>query len=123
MPVTPPSTRRDARYALRPGSSTVQFSDPGAVGGTTRAELTRISIAGLAFDIDRGAEKFSQGMRLKGVTVRIGSCTLGGDLSVRSAMPGADSRTQIGCLFFPDTHESEKSWMALIAGIEAAQTG
>ena len=90
---------------------------------TTRADLTRISIAGLAFDIEGGAEKFSQGMRLKAVTVQIGPCTLSGDLLVRSTMVGQGPRTQIGCLFVPDTHESEKGWMALIAGIEAAQTG
>jgi hypothetical protein len=88
-----------------------------------RAELTRISIAGLAFDIDRGAERFSQGMRIQEVTLRIGPCTVRGEVLVRSAMAAHGGRTQIGCLFFPDTHDSERSWTALIAGIEAAQTG
>lgn len=121
MTVPPPFTRRDPRLALREGVAelhvpAVQFDDPPTV-----AVVTRISVAGLGFRIDRSRRDLETGMLVRGVRIRVGECEIEGDLAVRDVDDGAGSLLEIGGLFYPAGNETEGRLMALIAGIEAGR--
>lgn len=118
MSVETPSTRRDTRHAVRPGSSFVEFSHPDGQGAV-RAALTRISIAGFAFLLEGPLQDFQPETCLPDMRLHVGPCVLEGQAVVRSITAATESGGEIGCLFHPETRESEERWVALIAGIEA----
>lgn len=118
MPSQPSSTRRDPRYELREGTSFVEFPAPASARLGESAALLRVSVAGLAFRTG-GLVELEAGEAFKGVTVRVGSCRLTGDLVVRSVVPAEKGGTEIGCLFDPSGRESTERWSGIIAGIEA----
>jgi len=115
-----PSTRRDERYALRPGSSFVEFPDPRSAEGHWTAGLRMVSVSGFAFEATDACPRVKGGDEFRGVTLRIGGCVLEGDIVVRNTRE-TDGRLEIGCLFYPGTREWEDLWMTLLAGIEAAK--
>jgi hypothetical protein len=115
-----PSTRRDTRHAIRPGSSFVEFAHPDGQE-PVRAALTRISIAGFAFQFEGPLHDFQPETCLPGLRLHVGPCVLEGQAVVRSIISTHASGGEVGCLFHPETRESEERWMALIAGIEAVQ--
>jgi hypothetical protein len=118
---TATSTRRDERFNLRPGCSFVEFREPLRAGGPTAAALTRVSVAGLSFDLPAGEKPLPEGTRLRGVALRIGDCLIEGDVVIRSSAH-LGGRVETGCLFYPDT-ECEDRWMTLLAGVAAAAEG
>lgn len=121
MPTAPPSTRRDQRLPVRRGSSSVELPHPLGAGRILRGELTLISVSGLAFEVEADAGAFAPGTGLAGVAVRVGHCVLSGKVQVRASKPVGDgTRAEVGCLFVPDSLETERRWMAVVAGIEAA---
>ena len=115
------STRRDTRYQLRAGTSSIEF--PGHLSKTlgSSAVLTRISVSGLGFETD-ASTALETGALLEGVTIRVGDCMLKGDLVVRSIEPAGDPAVEVGCLFYPTGRGDGDRLMALIAGIEAVKT-
>lgn len=114
------STRRDTRHPLRRGSSFVESTMPLAASGEARAVLTRVSVSSFAFEVDGIHPELEVGTRLAAVTVCVGDCTLHGDAVVRSTAKAGD-RSEIGCLFYPESPSGEERWMALISGIEATE--
>lgn len=120
MAASAPSTRRDRRYDLRPGSATIELPNPHA-DGRSRARLVRISVSGLTFELPRASVKLERGAWLENVTIRVGECVLHGEAQVRNLTRIADTRTEVGCLFLPEARGSEDKWLALIAGIDATR--
>jgi len=116
--MTVQSTRRDPRYELRSGSSFVEFSDPELAREHGPAELVRISIAGLAFRMQR-EPNLAVGTVIRGVTIRVGECHIEGELVVRSIDVSNEQMTEVGCLFYPRGRGMPERLMALISGIEA----
>ncbi len=119
---TSPSTRRDTRFVLRPGSGRVEFDHPRLAGCRCSSQLTMVSVAGLDFGLDESIGDVSPGMVFAGATVRVGDCALRGDVAIRNVAPGPDGLTRLGCLFYPASREDEGKLMALIAGMEAVQS-
>lgn len=114
------STRRDPRYALRTGSSTVECLGLKTNSARWIAALTRISVAGLAFETT-APPAFEVGEVIKDVTVRIEDCRLQGDLVVQDLSMPVSYSVEVGCLFYPATPGDGDRLMALIAGIEAGR--
>ena len=114
------STRRDVRYALRPGSATIEIPDVTQPGGRWVAELNTICVAGLAFAVTSSSPAVKDEDRFESVTVRVGDCIVRGDVTVRNTRRTA-AGAEVGCLFYPSSGEGETTWMILLAGIEAVQ--
>ncbi len=117
---TVPFTRRDARHDLSRGSSFVELPYPVSKTDHTSAALTRISVAGLAFETT-SEPTLDVGAIVAGVTVRVGDCRLRGDLVVQALATTAPP-VEVGCLFYPAAPADADRLMALIAGIEAARS-
>jgi len=114
-----PSTRRDQRFALRPGSAFVEFPDPNSTDGHWTAGLRMVSVSGFAFEATDRCPQVRGGDEFRGVTLRIGECMLEGDIVVRNTRQ-TESHLEVGCLFYPGSREGEDLWMTLLAGIDAA---
>jgi hypothetical protein len=98
----------------------VEFSPSDRGEGLARAPLTRISVAGFAFEIE-GSTHLRPQTTLQGLKLHIGRCVLEGQGVVRSVATVDGGRTEVGCLFHPESSESEDRWTAVVAGIEAVQ--
>lgn len=120
MSAPTPSTRRDKRHALLSGTCFVEFAQPDSGSGTACESLTRLSVAGFAFETEQAPEKIPPGMRLVDVRLVVGPCVLQGEAEVRSTQSLVGSNYEIGCLFYPATRECEDRWLAVVAGLEAA---
>ena len=112
--------RRDRRFDLQAGLSSIEFDHPSderrCIG-----ELLMISVAGLAFKLNGAVNGIEPGSVIIGVTVSVGDCALEGDLAVKNATPEEDGGTRLGCLFYPDTGADETKLMTLLAGMEAVR--
>ena len=89
-------------------------------GDATHANLTRISVAGFAFEVEGLVNGYPPGTQLYDVRIHVGPCVLEGQAVVRSVTAIGEGG-EVGCLFHPNSRESEERWMALVAGIEAVQ--
>ncbi len=83
------------------------------------APLATVSVAGLEFALQTGNEAIRVGSRIPQVTVRIGECTLRGELLVRNVRTHGE-RPAFGCLFYPAPGSDEERWMTVLSGIDAA---
>ena len=110
--------RRDPRFPLRPGGGTVRFSLDTGPGRDHEGALTQVSVAGIGFGMT-GGPPMTPGTVLRGATVTIGLCEIKGDLSVRQCRHVSDSSTEVGCLFYPSSTESEERWIAVLSGMDA----
>ena len=119
MNMTIPTTRRDARFRLRPGSSVVEFRDPRAADTVIIGQVVSINVAGVSFRIDAEMGDFPSGTSFDDITVRIGHCMLRGEAVVRNVRAVEPDWIEIGCLFYPAAEEEDR-WMSLIAGIMVA---
>lgn len=121
-PPTPtmPPTRRDQRFSLLAGSSTVELEDPSGSGQHLVLSLIDLSIAGLTLELRDHASDLEPGGTFAGAVLRVGDCELRGEVSVRNVRSTGD-RQQIGALFYPATAADQERLMVLMAGIEAAQ--
>ena len=114
------STRRDPRHELPGDTSIVEFPEPLSGTKDLSAVLTRISVAGLAFETT-SSPTLHAGAIIKGVTVRVGDCRLHGDLVVQYLETAKSPDVEAGCLFYPSGAPDADRLMALIAGIEVAR--
>ena len=118
MVASPPSTRRDARYALRPGSCFVELIDSNGMQRT--AALISISAAGFSFEVKGDPSDFPRDVHLENVVVRIGEGVMHGEARIRSSRLIGDRRNEVGCMFYP-SYDSEDRWMAILTGVRVAQ--
>jgi hypothetical protein len=111
--------RRDPRYDLEPGSAFLELADPRAGHERVRAELTRISAAGVCFESAAWGREIPVGAVLVDVALEIGERRLAGEVHVLNAQP-KDGRVVFGGVFHPSTPEVEDVLMELLEGIGAA---
>ena len=114
----PSPSRRDVRYLLRPGSSSIEFDHP-VSGERWSGELTTLSIAGLAFVLTAEAEEVEPGSWLP-AQLEIGDCVLDGEVLVKACFAAADGGTAVGGLFCPASRDSEQGLLGIVAGLETA---
>jgi len=119
--MTTPSTRRDARFRLRPRSSVVEFADLGGSGTVIVGQVESVNAAGLGFLIDTEMGDFPPGTALDDLTLRIGHCTLRGEAVVRNLRVVGPEWILVGCLFYPAVDDEDR-WMSLIAGLMVADS-
>jgi hypothetical protein len=119
-----PSTpaRRDPRFDLQQGSAFVELAHPRTAHERVRAELTRISAAGVCFEAAEWGREIPVGAVLVDVALEIGERRLAGDVHVLNAQ-SKDGNTVFGGVFRPDTPETEDVLMELLERIEAARQG
>ncbi len=112
-----PSTRRDTRFLLRIGTSSVRFVDPAGQGRLTTGTLSSVSAAGLAFQVVGNLGHFPSGSPIETISLRIGSFMIEGEAVVRNLRPLDEGRVEVGCLFYPTASEEER-WFTFLAGID-----
>ena len=112
-----PTTRRDERVLLQPGSSIVRFADPREGGKITIGRLTTVSASGLAFVVEGEATQFPTTTLVDSITLRIGTCMITGEVVVRNTRRAGKGKVEVGCLFYPAVDDEER-WMTLLAGID-----
>jgi hypothetical protein len=119
MPVESASTRRDPRYRLREGEGKVIFSLDSGEDGIYFGDLVQISPGGVGFQVTSGP-RMTSGTFINGATITIGTCEIECDLSVIQCQRGPNLRIEVGCMIYPSSKESEEKWIAVIAGMAAA---
>jgi hypothetical protein len=112
--------RRDRRFELQAGLSSIEFDHPSEERRCI-GEMLMISVAGLAFKLNGAVNGIEPGTVIIGARVSVGDCALEGDLAVKNATPVEDGGTCLGCLFYPDTGVDETKLMTLLAGMEAVR--
>ena len=115
------STRRDVRYALRPGAAFLSIPTDGLDEPSTVAPVTLISLSGVAFRLDAFRMDLGPGGLIKDAVIRVGACEIAGNLAIREVHHTTGSEVEVGALFYPSDIEDENRHMALIAGIEAVR--
>jgi hypothetical protein len=106
--------RRDPRLRLDPADASVELARPD--GLRTRAALCDLSVAGLALRLADRAAAPAVGAVLAGVTVRVGSHEIAGDLLVRNVRPH-DAGAELGCLFYPTGPSNERALFAVLGAL------
>jgi hypothetical protein len=91
-------------------------------GRRQRFGLVDVSPSGLSFtaEADR-MPPFESGGKLSQVEIRIGGCTIHGELVVMHVTRTAHANPQCGALFYPATDDDLVKLKALVAGLEAAR--
>ncbi|MCP3980582.1 MAG: hypothetical protein GY716_14865 [bacterium] len=95
------STRRDPRYALDGRAAQINFDFPFPHGKSWEGELTRISVAGIAFAIAGLPPGLQPGDKVRQITIRVGEIEIHGDLLVRNVSNDEKHRTVYGALMYP----------------------
>jgi hypothetical protein len=121
MTTATPTGRRDRRFDLQSGLSSIEFEHP-SEDRRCIGELLMISVAGLAFRLNGTVNGIEPGTVIIGAKVSVGDCALEGDLAVKNATPEGDGGTRLGCLFYPETGADETTLMTLLTGMEVVQT-
>lgn len=106
-----PLPRADDRY--------VEVEHPKPGGRRYSFPLHDVSISGLSFVLNEEVPFVDEGTSLDGATVRVGGCTLRGDLLVMHVTPEMAPGSVCGALFYPASDEDLIKLKSLIAGIEA----
>jgi hypothetical protein len=109
-------TRRDDRHPVPPG---VGFVELYADDTLLRAELVRVSVAGMTLELSSESDFPRDKPLVRGV-VRVGACQVQGELLVKYAVRGSHGRTELGCLFYPATVLAGEKWSAMVTVFEAA---
>jgi hypothetical protein len=102
------------------GAGSVEIPPAAGRPAPIAAALTKISIAGIAFETDQSAAFLTPGSSLRGVRIRIGDCVLTGDVAIRDTRATSAARMEIGGVFVPANDEVEMRLMALLSGFAAA---
>jgi len=110
------TTRRDLRYKVRRGIAFVEFEIEDS--GRLRGDLTSVSVAGLAFEVDTDTG-LEQDTQVQAATILIGECVIEGDLVVKFIHPVNESKIETSCVFYPSSHVGAEKWSAVVAVIKA----
>jgi hypothetical protein len=94
---------------------------PGPGGRHFDLPLTDLSVSGLSFRFD-GEEELGgleSGTTISTVVIRLGQCSIHGDLLVMHVTPRPTGQTYCGALFYPATDADLLQLKSAIAGIAA----
>ncbi len=113
MTRTNPARRRDTRVSLKETGAIIELTREG--NNPVRGSLLDLSVAGLALEIDAGAEL--KASEVLPATVRVGECEVHGSILIKNVRPATDGQVQSGCLFYPGSPAAEYALMALLNGL------
>jgi hypothetical protein len=117
--ISPPRTRRDERHHLSPDlKARVEFDYP--AGKRWRLQLVDLSVAGLAFALDRGQPRMECGSHLSDVLVHVGEAEMSGNLVILHVTRENEARTVCGALFHPSSPEDEARLKRVIESFAGA---
>ena len=102
----------------------VGFAYPGPNGRCYELDVTNISSSGVSFSLERTDEltRLEEGTSLSEVVIRVGDCSIHGEMVVMHVTGDADSRRVCGALFYPATDTDLVQLKGVIAGMEVAAT-
>ena len=102
----------------------VEFAYPGPNGRCYELDVTNISSSGVSFSLERTDELtgLEEGTSLSEVVIRVGDCSIHGEMVVMHVTGDADSRRVCGALFYPATDTDLVQLKGVIAGMEVAAT-
>ena len=111
--------RRQVRFRIPAEvSAAVEFEHHGRAASL---ELFDIGGAGLSFLALPGElPAVDSGAKIRPARIRIGDCTIGGELVIMHVTRRDDARLLCGALFYPGNDTDLKMLKSLIAGIQAA---
>jgi hypothetical protein len=125
MAVRTSTRRRQRRFALGSASAArVGFEYPSRNGRRYDLPLVNISKSGLSFAL-AGHDDLAgldPGTIIPQAAVRIGECSIAGELVLMHLTPDPFSRATCGALFYPASDEDLIKLRSLIAGMEALAT-
>lgn len=122
MSVRTATRRHHQRYSIgRAEADYVEFEFPGVNGRSYRLPLVNISKSGISFALAGHDELalLDPGTMIAEVVVRLGDCTICGDMVLMHLTPDAHSRGLCGALFYPSTDTDLIKLRSVIAGMEA----
>jgi len=115
------SRRRQVRYDVsQAGGATVEFSFPHPGTEPLSFSLVDIGISGLRFAFGDELAGLEVGTAISEVTIRIGPCTMKGDIVAMHLTPVSDSVVHCGALFYPESEEELAKLKGVTAGLAAA---
>lgn len=122
MSTTAKNRRGQRRYSVSgTDEARVEFVFPAPHGRTFQLPLTNISSSGLSFRFDENdLVGLEEGAALSDAVVRVGACTIRGELLVMHVTPATDSRQVCGALFYPSTDTDLVKLKSLVTGMEVA---
>lgn len=118
--------RRQSRFSVKDTTqATLRFTYPGTKGDEHRMAVVNVSASGISFKVeaDQGIARLDEGMALDEVELRIGDCTMRGDLLVMHVTQSADSGYVCGALFYPASDTDLVKLKSVVAGMEIAGAG
>ena len=117
------SRRRQIRYDVsRAGNASVQFSHPRSGAEPLTLALVDIGVSGIRFAYGDELESLEIGATLGDVVIRIGECTMRGELVVMHLTEVSDSIVHCGALFYPASDEELVKLKGVTAGLSAARS-
>jgi hypothetical protein len=110
--------RRHARFRIPIDvEASVEFEHRGRGGRLPLFDIggSGLSFLGLACEVPAVEE----GTRIRSARVRVGDCTIGGELVIMHVTPRDDARLLCGALFYPGSDTDLRMLKSLIAGMQA----
>jgi hypothetical protein len=113
--------RRHVRFRVPiDREATVEFQHRGRGG---KLPLYDIGGSGLSFlGLPCELPAVEEGTRIRAASIRIGDCTIGGELVIMHVTQRDDSRLLCGALFYPASDTDLRMLKSLIAGMQAASS-
>jgi hypothetical protein len=114
--------RRHTRFQIPVDvEASVEFQHRGRGGSLPLYDIggSGLSFLGLPCEIPAVEE----GTRIRSAVIRVGDCTIGGELVIMHVTPRDDARLLCGALFYPASDTDLRMFKSLIAGMQAASGG
>lgn len=108
------SYRRDARHQFPRGKTSIELGR----GLRKPAEIANVSAAGIAMIVSREAEVVV-GSEYPQAVLRLGACSIRGEIVVRNVKPHGATSVVCGCLFYPASPTDTERWMVVVNTVEA----
>jgi len=116
------SRRRQIRYDVSQSeSAAIEFSFPRPGTEPLSFSLVDVGVSGLRFAFGEELESLEIGSTIDQVTIRVGHCTIRGELVVMHLTPVSASIVHCGALFYPASDEELIKLKGVTAGLSAAQ--
>lgn len=117
------SRRRQRRYVIATGKkASVEFEYPPTHGRVWCLPLVDISASGVSFSAPQGdLPPIDTGTSLAQTVIRVGDCTIEGDLVVMHLSREPHESPVCGALLYPTTDGDLLKLKALIAGMDAVE--
>jgi hypothetical protein len=125
MPTTTKNRRQQRRHSIATDQAArVEFDYPMPNGKKYVVPLVNVSASGLSFGLEEHDDLagLQEGTSLPDAVIRVGDCTIRGELLTMHVTADPTSRYVCGALFYPATDTDLVMLKSVIAGMEVAGT-